>query len=65
MSMIGGFYIWSLIDFFKGRKNDKQARTCPICNQGFSSFKEMWIHKLSAFKKTVKRSSLTIAKQID
>jgi hypothetical protein len=45
MSMIGGFYIWSLIDFFKGLKNDKQARTCPICNHGFSSFKEMWIHK--------------------
>jgi hypothetical protein len=44
MSMIG-FYVWSLKDFFKGRKNDKQARTCPICSQGFSTFNDMWIHK--------------------
>jgi hypothetical protein len=44
MSMIE-FYIWSLRDFFKGLKNDKQARTCPICSQGFNTFNEMWIHK--------------------
>jgi hypothetical protein len=47
MSMYG-FYIWSIRDYFKGRKHDKQARTCPICKKDFSTFSEMWAHKLKA-----------------